>query len=109
MSCLTEQGEYAIGPVMIRPSGLLMRGEGFAAHGHTFPHTSFVIAGSVAVVMDDDGPRTFEAPSAFHIPAGVRHEITALEDGTVCWCVFPHRGGDGVVLDAYTGNAGAYR
>lgn len=108
MSCFTKVGEYAVGPVMIRPSGVLAKGQGFAAHEHTFPHTSFVISGSIEVKLDDNLPETYTSPSAFAIPAGVRHEIIALEDNTVCWCVFPHRDGDGSILDSYVGNLEAY-
>lgn len=33
----------------------------------------------------------FRAPAHFLVSAGIEHEITALEDNTVFWCVYSHR------------------
>ena len=91
-------------------------------HTHNFDHVTLVLAGAVRVryhkevegVMVLQGYQEFHAPLKMHgdggqeaqilVKAGVHHEITALEDGTHCWCVFAHRDPDtGEVVEAWNG------
>jgi quercetin dioxygenase-like cupin family protein len=104
--------EWASGNVFIRPNSLERAGDQIAGHAHAFDHTSIVMAGAVRIAAKlPDGPlmvQEFRAPSHVLIRAGVEHEITALEDGTVFWCVYAHRTPQGEVVQEYTGWWGAY-
>lgn len=111
MSCLHDK-ERVSGNIYIRPSGVLKRGDVATGHRHHFDHTTIVFSGSVHVrAVCPDGrviERDFHAPDSFLVLADVEHEITALEDGTVYWCVYAHRTPQGEVTQEYTGWYDAY-
>ena len=69
-------------------------------HCHAFDHTTLLGSGSVEIKANGKTSR-FTAPQMIFIKADVEHEITALEDGTVAYCIHALRGGDGVddILD----------
>ena len=94
--------EWASGNVFIRASGHLPKGKVIDGHAHNFDHTSIVLSGSVRIKTDEQ-EQTFHAPSHLLIKAGVRHEITILEDETVFWCVYAHRTPQGDIVQEYTG------
>ena len=64
-------------------------------HCHAFDHTTLLGTGSVEVKANGKTSR-FTAPQMIFIKADVEHEITALEDGTVAYCIHALRDGDGV-------------
>ena len=64
-------------------------------HCHKFDHTTLLGAGSVMVKANGRSTK-FVAPQMIFIHADVEHEITALEDGTVAYCIHALRDGDGV-------------
>lgn len=112
MSCHVT-AERVSGNIFIRPMPLPAAGDRIHGHRHNFDHTTIVFAGSVRVVATTpDGralDREFRAPASFLVRAEVEHEITALEDGTIAWCVYSHRTPQGEVVQEYTGWAGAYQ
>jgi quercetin dioxygenase-like cupin family protein len=112
VSCL-HTTERVSGNVIIRPSGVLKAGDRVAGHAHHFDHTTIVFSGSVRVEATlPDGrtlDRVFKAPDSFLVRADVGHAITALEDGTVYWCVYSHRTPQGEVAETYTGWDHAYQ
>jgi len=71
-------------------------------HGHTHPfdHLTLLAAGSLRVSVN--GKTTdFKAPHMIYIKAEHEHELVALEDNTVAYCIHALRDGNGVddILD----------
>jgi quercetin dioxygenase-like cupin family protein len=97
----------------------MKKGDVVEGHKHHFDHTTIVFSGALHIkaTMPDGTVREgdFEAPApeSVHpahalIAAGVSHELTALRDGTIFWCVYSHRGPQGEVWQRYTGWEDAY-
>jgi quercetin dioxygenase-like cupin family protein len=62
-------------------------------HAHNFDHMTLLAKGSVEV--DVEGAKTtFSAPHMIYIAKGKRHHLTALEDGTLAYCVHALRTGE---------------
>jgi quercetin dioxygenase-like cupin family protein len=81
-------------------------------HAHKFDHTTIVFKGAIRVkakLPDGEIDRDFIAPAHCLIKAGIEHEITSLQDGTVFWCVYSHRNAQGDVTQVYTGWESANR
>ncbi len=90
-------GERVSGNIFIRPSGILAAGKVMPRHVHNFDHTTIVFSGSLRIRPDGGEAVGLHAPAEYLVRAGVAHEITALEDGTVYWCVYSHRDAQGEV------------
>lgn len=73
-------------------------------HGHTHPydHATLVSSGSVRVdILGNFGvesSREFVAPNMIFIQKDKRHQLTALEDNTVCACIHALRTVDEVIV-----------
>jgi len=66
-------------------------GDTMQGHSHKFDHPTLVAYGSVRVTVE--GVDTvFKAPHIIFISKDKLHEITALEPGTVAYCIHPIRG-----------------
>lgn len=64
-------------------------------HTHPFDHLTLLAFGSLKVVAN--GQETiFKAPNMIYIHKDVNHELTALEDNTVAYCIHALRDGNGV-------------
>jgi len=66
-------------------------------HGHTHPfdHLTLLASGSLRVTVN--GKTTdFKAPHMIYIKAEHEHELVALEDNTVAYCIHALRDGNGV-------------
>lgn len=111
--------EWVSGNIFIRPSQMMAAGDVVKGHKHNFDHTTIVFSGAVrikATLLDGSViEREFRSPRPDnHLPshalirAGVEHEITAIEDGTIFWCVYAHRDPQGQVWQQYTGWSEAY-
>ena len=62
-------------------------------HIHNFDHVTLLATGSVEV--DVEGQKTtFTAPHMIYIAKGKRHFLTALEAGTMAYCVHALRTGE---------------
>ncbi len=75
---------------------------GDVEHGHTHPfdHLTLLAAGSLRMTVE--GKTTdFKAPHMIYIKAEHEHELVALEDNTVAYCIHALRNGNGVddILD----------
>jgi quercetin dioxygenase-like cupin family protein len=96
--------EFTSGNIFIRPMRFANAGEMIQSHDHPFDHTTIVFRGKVrvrATYPDGNvGQQDVEAPAHLLIEAGVRHELTALTDDTVVWCVYSHRNAQGEVVQA---------
>lgn len=72
------------------------------------------IRASIDALLAVAPPRPPDLPPAdavgyFLVKAGVEHEITAREDGTIYWCVYSHRTPQGEVVQEYAGFEEAYQ
>lgn len=64
-------------------------------HTHAFDHLTLLASGSLKVNVD--GVCTeFKAPHMIYIHKDKVHELIALEDNTVAYCIHALRDGDGV-------------
>lgn len=75
---------------------------GDVEHGHTHPfdHLTLLASGSLKVTVE--GKETvFKAPHMIYIHKDKNHELVALEDNTVAYCIHALRDGNGVddILD----------
>ena len=76
-------------------------------HKHSFDHLTLLAAGSLRVTLE--GKVTdFKAPHMIYIHKDKEHELVALEDNTVAYCIHALRGkDDGDILDPAMIPAGA--
>lgn len=64
-------------------------------HAHVFDHQTLVAKGSIKIKAN--GKETvFAAPHCVYIKADVEHELTAMEDDTVVYCIHALRDGSDV-------------
>lgn len=77
-------------------------------HKHEFDHLTLLAAGSMRVTVNGK-TSDFKAPQMIFIKAEYNHELVALEDNTVAYCIHALRDGDGVgdILDPASIPAGA--
>lgn len=68
-------------------------------HTHAFDHLTLLAAGAVRITVEGTASE-FTAPHMIFISKDKRHEITALVDDTVAYCIHAHRDMDtGDILD----------
>lgn len=71
-------------------------------HGHTHPfdHLTLLASGSLRVRVNGE-TTDFKAPQMIYIKAERNHELVALEDNTVAYCIHPLRSDNktGDILD----------
>jgi len=64
-------------------------------HTHIFDHQTLLGKGKVKVTVNGKSTE-FTAPTIIFISAGFKHELEALEDDTVCYCIHAIRDGERV-------------
>jgi quercetin dioxygenase-like cupin family protein len=65
------------------------KGEGLPMHGHEYSHATMCNAGSCKVSLENGKSLVMTKDTQpVNLPAGVQHEIEALENGTVFVNVF---------------------
>jgi quercetin dioxygenase-like cupin family protein len=69
-------------------------------HTHPFDHLTLLAAGSLKVTVEGK-ESVFKAPHMIYIHKDKVHELVALEDNTVAFCIHALRDGNGVddILD----------
>jgi len=69
-------------------------------HKHPFDHLTLLATGKLKVKVNEK-ETIFTAPHMIYIAKDVVHELTALENNTVAYCIHPLRDGNGVddILD----------
>ncbi len=69
-------------------------------HTHQFDHLTLLASGSLKIVVDGV-ESVFQAPHMIYIHKDKVHELTALEDNTLAYCIHALRDGNGVedILD----------
>ena len=76
----------------------LKAGDTEQGHAHSFDHLTLLAAGSLKVTVN--GVSTdFKAPHMIYIKQGDTHELVALEDNTVAYCIHALRDHEGDLLD----------
>lgn len=99
MALIEEHG--FVGNVWVRQNWLLKAGDTAGGHAHYHDHVSLLVKGSVEITVNNNKPKQFHAPTYIVIKKQHRHQIVALEDDTVFYCVFALRDIDGNVVDIY--------
>jgi quercetin dioxygenase-like cupin family protein len=79
--------------VYIRNMHFKKTGDTEQCHKHEFDHITVVASGSVNVTVNNKDT-VFKAPQMIFIAKELMHELTALEDNTVCLCVHALRDKD---------------
>lgn len=64
-------------------------------HKHSFDHLTLLASGSLKVVVEGN-ETVFNAPHMIYIHKDKIHELVALEDNTVAYCIHALRDGNGV-------------
>jgi len=64
-------------------------------HTHQFDHLTLLAAGKLEVTVNGIAS-TYTAPHQIYIRADMVHELVALEDNTVAYCIHALRDGSGV-------------
>jgi hypothetical protein len=64
-------------------------------HTHLFDHQTLLGKGKVKVTVNEKVSE-FTAPTIIFIRAGLKHQIEALEDDTICYCIHAIRDGERV-------------
>lgn len=73
-------------------------GEKIGGHKHKYDHVSLLAKGSAKVEVDGV-EKIFESPTFIVIRKDKIHNVTALEEGTLWYCIFADRSMDGEVYD----------
>lgn len=84
-----------VSSVYVRHMVFKNAGDVETGHAHVFDHQTLVAKGSIKVKAN--GKETvFNAPHCVFIRANVEHELTALQDDTVVYCIHALRDGEDV-------------
>lgn len=69
-------------------------------HKHEFDHLTLLAHGRLKVTVNGEST-TFTAPHMIYIKKDIIHELEALEDNTIAYCIHALRDGNGVddILD----------
>ena len=101
-----------MGNIHVYPNRFEKAGEKCPGHTHNFDHAMLFLRGEFQGEMKlPSGQiihRKFIAPDYCLVKSDVEHEITALTDDALFWCVFSHRDPQGNIIDEYSGNMSAY-
>ncbi len=71
------------------------KGDVEVGHKHEFDHLTLLATGSLQVTVEGAGSK-FTAPHMIYIRKDKVHELIALEDNTVAYCIHALRDGNGV-------------
>lgn len=88
-STIASLGFY--GGIFWRVHEFLSAGDSHEGHRHHIDHATLVSQGAVRCEIEGQEPREYRAPAVIEIDANVFHRFTALEDGTIYFCVFAAR------------------
>jgi quercetin dioxygenase-like cupin family protein len=99
MNIIEEHG--FVGNIWIRQNWLLKKGDTGGGHLHYHDHVSLLVKGSVEVQVENEPPKTFQAPTFIVVKKQYSHRFTALEDDTVYYCLFALQDIDGNMNDVF--------
>jgi hypothetical protein len=79
-----------VGSIFSKQMHFLRVGDAEQGHAHTFDHITLLSSGRIRLTALGTTSE-FSAPHQIYIKAGVEHELTALEDNTIVYCIHPLR------------------
>lgn len=85
--------------VWVRQKIFTKVGEEIGGHKHKYDHLSILAKGEVKLRVGDE-EKIFKAPTFIVIPKDRVHNVTALTDDVLWYCVFAHRDINGEVFDS---------
>jgi quercetin dioxygenase-like cupin family protein len=85
--------------LFVRQMHFANAGDSEQGHAHQFDHMTLLARGRLSVCINDEVTE-FTAPQMIYIKAGIQHELTALSDGAVAYCVHALRDESGEIIDA---------
>lgn len=99
---LTKQVGKSVHQIVSRYGDLYIRAHHFEkagdvhqGHQHKIDHVTMLVRGSVIVRFGHEGEtKQFTAPALIEIDMNIFHQLTALEDDTMYFCVFSTAGID---------------
>ena len=96
---LPENKFTCVSNLWLRQMVFKNKGDRNEQHTHNYDHITLLTTGSVKVTVDDVSTE-FTAPQMIYIKQGKVHNIEALEDNTIAFCVHALRDKDtGDILD----------
>lgn len=84
-----------VASVYVRQMHFKQAGDVEQGHAHQFDHQTLLAKGSLKVVLEGV-ENTYHAPQIIFIREGHVHELTALEDDTLAYCIHALRDGSDV-------------
>lgn len=81
--------------VCVKQMHFVKAGDNMMGHAHTYDHVTLLGHGSVRVTVEGVS-KEFKAPQILVITKDKQHDLVALEDDTVCYCIHGIRDGNGV-------------
>jgi len=70
-------------------------GDEMPGHSHVYDHQTLLAHGSVRVTVENN-TKDYSAPFILVITKNKIHNLVALEDNTVCYCIHGIRDGNGI-------------
>lgn len=87
----------AVGNIYSRQMHFQKAGDIEMGHTHQFDHLTLLATGKLQVTVE--GVITnFDAPHMIYIHKDKNHELVALEDNTVAYCIHPIKDSDGNII-----------
>lgn len=84
--------------LFVRQMSFAKAGDAEQGHAHQFDHMTLLAKGKLSVRINDEVTE-FTAPQIIYIKATLRHELVALSDNTVAYCIHALREDTGDILD----------
>lgn len=85
----------SVANLFTRQMHFLKAGDVEYGHTHDFDHLTLLASGKLQVTVDGKATE-FTAPQMIYIAKDKRHELVALEDNTVAYCIHALRFGENV-------------
>ena len=95
MSDHPEIAVSCVSSVYVRQMHFKKAGDIEQGHSHQFDHQTLLARGSVCIELEGV-KNIYHAPHIIFIRKDHQHELTALEDDTLCYCIHALRDGDDV-------------
>jgi quercetin dioxygenase-like cupin family protein len=84
--------------LFVRQMHFANAGDSEQGHAHQFDHMTLLAKGRMSVRINDEVTE-FTAPQMVYIKAELQHELVALSDNTVVYCIHALREESGDILD----------
>ncbi len=82
-----ETSVNAVSNLYTRMMNFSNKGDTEPGHSHVYDHLTLLAAGSLKVTVEGKSTE-FRAPHSIYIQKDKQHELVALEDNTLAFCIF---------------------